>query len=93
MRLKHGNKIHYTVDALKEDLHHIVIDSKGKQHYLYQFIEMDMPERDRFIVTLPQDSIVLDVKEKYYGNLPQKLSYQRVMKHVLQIIAENIKKF
>lgn len=93
MRLKHGNKIHYTIDALKEDLHHVVINSKGQQHYLYQFIEMDMPERDRFIVTLPQDSIVLDVKGKYYGDLPTKLSYQCVMKHILEIIVENIKKF
>lgn len=93
MRLKHGNKIHYTIDALKEDLHHVVIDNKGQQHYLYQFIEMDMPERDRFIVTLPQDSIVLDVKGKYYGDLPTKLSYQCVMKHILEIIVENIKKF
>lgn len=93
MRLKHGNKIHYTIDALKEDLHHVIIDNKGQQHYLYQFIEMDMPERDRFIVTLPQDSIVLDVKGKYYGDLPTKLSYQCVMKHILEIIVENIKKF
>lgn len=93
MRLKHGNKIHYTIDALKEDLHHVVIDSKGQQHYLYQFIEMDMPERDRFIVTLPQDSIVLEVQGKYYGDLPTKLSYQCVMKHILEIIVENIKKF
>ena len=93
MRLKHGNKIHYTIDALKKDLHHVVIDNKGQQHYLYQFIEMDMPERDRFIVTLPQDSIVLDVKGKYYGDLPTKLSYQCVMKHILEIIVENIKKF
>lgn len=93
MRLKHENKIHYTIDALEEDLHHVVIDSNGQQHYLYQFIKMDMPERDRFIVTLPQDSIVLEVKGKYYGDLPTKLSYQRVMKHVLEIIVENIKKF